>query len=114
MHVGRTNEALPLGAHASPTLGPEPALEVDTAQSSGSERSAPAFGQLLRSLGRELDRGESLAQSAIRGGRGHASLSPERLIALQAGIYRYSEAVDLATKLVDRGTQAVRTTLQNQ
>jgi hypothetical protein len=49
---------------------------------------------------------------AIRGGSGHAS--PERLIALQAGIYRYSEAVDLVTKLVDKGTQAVRTTLQNQ
>lgn len=34
------------------------------------------------------------------------------LIALQAGIYRYTEAVDLAAKLVDRSTSAVRTTLQ--
>jgi hypothetical protein len=41
-------------------------------------------------------------------------MSPEALIALQAGIYRYSEAVDLVTKLVDRATQAVKTTLQNQ
>jgi hypothetical protein len=37
---------------------------------------------------------------------------PGTLIALQAGIYRYSEAVDLAGKLVDRGGNAVRTVLQ--
>ena len=35
------------------------------------------------------------------------------LIALQAGIYRYSEAVDLAGKLVDRAGNAVKTTLQS-
>ncbi|HYP89268.1 MAG TPA: hypothetical protein VEQ59_13970 [Polyangiaceae bacterium] len=34
------------------------------------------------------------------------------LIALQVGIYRYTEAVDLASKLVDRATNAVRTVLQ--
>ena len=34
------------------------------------------------------------------------------LIALQVGIYRYTEAVDLASKIVDRATNAVRTVLQ--
>jgi hypothetical protein len=72
------------------------------------------FGHLLRGLGRELDRGEALAERAIHGGASAGGMSPEALIALQAGIYRYSEAVDLVTKLVDRGTQAVKTTLQNQ
>ena len=72
------------------------------------------FGQLLRGMGHELDRGEALAERAIHGGAGGGSMSPEALIALQAGIYRYSEAVDLVTKLVDRATQAVKTTLQNQ
>lgn len=41
------------------------------------------------------------------------SLDAGDLIALQAGIYRYSEAVDLTGKLVDRASQAVRTTLQS-
>jgi hypothetical protein len=36
------------------------------------------------------------------------------MIALQAGVYRYVEAVELCTKLVDRTTAAVRTTLQSQ
>jgi hypothetical protein len=73
-----------------------------------------AFGKLLRGLGHELDRGEALAERAIHGGASAGGMSPEALIALQAGIYRYSEAVDLVTKLVDRATQAVKTTLQNQ
>src|SRR5882672_6255202 len=81
------------------------------------EPSAPAhppgasFGKLLRGLGRELDRGEALAERAIHGGASGGGMSPDALIARQAGIYRYSEAVDLVTKLVDRGTQAVKTTL---
>jgi hypothetical protein len=72
------------------------------------------FSRLLAGLGRELDRGEALAAGAIRHGGSSGGMSPEALIALQAGIYRYSEAVDLVTKLVDRATQAVKTTLQNQ
>jgi hypothetical protein len=72
---------------------------------------AASFGQLLRGLGHELDRGEALAEHAIHGGSG-SGMSPQALIALQAGIYRYSEAVDLVTKVVDRAGQAVKTTLQ--
>jgi hypothetical protein len=68
----------------------------------------------MRGLGRELDHGEALAETAIRGGASGGGMSPGALLALQAGIYRYSEAVDLVTKLVDRATTAVKTTLQNQ
>jgi hypothetical protein len=34
------------------------------------------------------------------------------LIALQAGIYRYSEAIELAGKVVDRSASAVKTVLE--
>ena len=36
------------------------------------------------------------------------------LLALQAGVYRYSEAVDLSAKLVDRATSGVKTVIQGQ
>jgi hypothetical protein len=115
MRVARTNEALPLPVPPNTDLTNE-ATPVEPAARDriGPGQAGPAsrFGAALHSLGRELDRGEVLTDKAIRGGSGHAS--PEQLIALQAGIYRYSEAVDLVTKLVDKGTQAVRTTLQNQ
>jgi hypothetical protein len=51
---------------------------------------------------------------AIDPARGGESISPAGLIALQAGVYRYSEAVDLASRLVDRATSSVKTVLQGQ
>jgi hypothetical protein len=82
--------------------------------SGGSAPAAPAaepFHQALHGLGKVIDGGERLVDRALRGGEGQ--MSPAQLIALQAGIYRYSEAVDLTVKLIDHAATAVRTTLQN-
>jgi hypothetical protein len=87
---------------------PMPAREVVPQAESTSEPGR--FREALSSLGREIDRGEKLVQHALHGG---GKLGAADLIALQAGIYRYSEAVDLAAKLVDRAGNAVRTTLQS-
>ena len=65
---------------------------------------------MLGRLGRSVDAGERLVERAVAGA---GALDAGQLIALQAGIYRYTEAVDLAAKLVDRASAAVRTTLQS-
>lgn len=70
------------------------------------------FTEVLRRLGRELDRGEVGMQAAIGSMTGRSDLAPAQLIALQVGVYRYSDAVDLASRLVDRATSAVKTVLQ--
>ncbi len=70
------------------------------------------FQKALGALGRQIDHGETMVNRALGAAR-HRALSPGDLISLQAGIYRYSEAVDLAAKLVDRAGSAVRTTLQS-
>ena len=36
------------------------------------------------------------------------------LLALQAGIYRYGETVDLAARLVDKASSGVKTVIQGQ
>jgi hypothetical protein len=72
---------------------------------------AGVFRGALAALGEQIDRGEELIERALGGARG---MDAGQLIALQAGIYRYSEAVDLTAKLVDRASGAVRATLQNQ
>ncbi len=71
---------------------------------------AQPFADVLQRLGRTVDAGERLVQRAVSGA---GALDAGQLIALQAGIYRYTEAVDLAAKLVDRASAAVRTTLQS-
>jgi hypothetical protein len=68
---------------------------------------AASFAEALRGLGSAVDRGEAVIARATHGSL--AGLDSAQLIALQAGIYRYSEAVDLVAKLVDRASSAVRT-----
>jgi hypothetical protein len=58
-----------------------------------------------------MNRGEALVRAAMSGGAG---LDAGGLLALQAGVYRYSESVDLAAKLVDRASNGVRTVVQGQ
>jgi hypothetical protein len=69
--------------------------------------SGAAFANALQGIGGAIDRGEALIARATTGGM--AGLDSAQLIALQAGIYRYSEAVDLVAKLVDRASSAVKT-----
>jgi hypothetical protein len=68
------------------------------------------FEKLLSSAGRSIDRGEAIMDGAARGA--YHQMDAATLIALQAGIYRYSEAIDLTSKLVERVTSGARTILQ--
>lgn len=70
-----------------------------------------AFARLVRSLGNEMNRGEAVMRAAMSGG---GQLEAGQLLALQAGVYRYSESVDLAAKLVERGSSSVKTVVQGQ
>jgi hypothetical protein len=107
MRVARPSESV------APYVATPPTPPLASTTGAPSTEPSP-FAGVLRTIGHELDKGEALTERAIQGGAGAAHLSPAQLIGLQAGVYRYSEAVDLVTKVVDRATQAVKTTLQNQ
>lgn len=93
----------------SPRYEPVPVAPDSTraAESRSTGPLGPTFAQALKGLGGAVDRGEALVAAASRGNLG--GLDSAQLIALQAGIYRYSEAVDLTAKLVDRASNAVKT-----
>ena len=103
---------------------PERSAQIEKAaetRTRASPAAAPAasdgpspFARILRGLGREVDRGEALVHRAVSGASGGKELGNMELIALQAGVYRYSEAVDLSAKLVDRAANGVKTVLQGQ
>jgi hypothetical protein len=75
---------------------------------------AESFGAVLRALGTETARGERLVDRAVRAGAAGTELSNGDVIALQAGIYRYVEVVDLTSKIVDRAAQSVKQVTQGQ
>lgn len=94
---------------------PVPAAPISPASTPSPPASVPPagptpFASLLEKLGARIDRGERAIERATKADLG--PLDAPALIAIQAGIYRYVEAVDLAAKLVDRASNAVRSVLQ--
>lgn len=78
----------------------------------GDDAEVPPFRRVLGAMAHEVDQGEATLRSTL--GLHHVGgLDSSQMIALQAGIYRYVEVVELASKVVDRGGQAVRTVLSS-
>jgi hypothetical protein len=71
----------------------------------------PSFAHLMRGLARSVDVGEETVRGVSAAG-GAVGADPGHLLALQAGIYRYSATVDLAAQLVDKATGAVKAVVQ--
>lgn len=117
----RIGEALP--RHVSPPPSASPATTEEEGGGAGrakvgdggaatTDEGPSPFARVLQNLGREVDQGEKVVRRAVSGGG--KDLGPGELLALQAGVYRYSEAVDLSAKLVDRASNGVKTVLQGQ
>jgi hypothetical protein len=92
---------------ASETTGPA-GVSKPAAPAAGTTEPSP-FAQLLHGLGREIASGEATMHHAVAA---KSDLGPAELIALQANVYRYSEAIDLASRLVDHATSGVKTIVQ--
>lgn len=116
MSLSRLERSLPTPPQApeSPASVPAAAQESSARDASPAPSPSTPFARVLRGLGRELDAGERATHAAMTSARSGRDFTSIELIALQSQIYRYSEAVDLATKLVDRATSGLRTVVQGQ
>jgi hypothetical protein len=99
-------------SHVSPALPPSPGAEPLKAPDPGDGLSP--FARLVRGFAGEADRGEATVRSVLDPVRQAAPLGAPALLALQAGIYRYGETMDLAARLVDKASTAVKTVVQGQ
>lgn len=97
-----------------PALAPQPAATVATKPPITPSSEPSPFARLLHGLGHEVNRGEQMVKQALSASQAGRDMSGSELLALQSGVYRYSEAVDLAAKLVDRAASGVKTVLQGQ
>lgn len=67
----------------------------------------PSFAQVLERVGKRLDEGTTLDAKALHG----AEMSPMDLIAMQSNMYRYTETLTVAVRMVDGATSAAKTIL---
>ena len=84
-----------------------PESKIAAVATSPGERSA--FQRLVDGLGKEINSGEHMMRGAL--GAGGKDMAPSDLLALQAGVYRYGETVDLASKLIDKTSNGVKTVI---
>lgn len=76
---------------------------------------APAtFRGWLRETAHSLAQGDRMLATVVARGPSAPPLDTAALLSLQAGVYRYTQELELAGRVVDRTTQAVKTTLQSQ
>ncbi len=68
------------------------------------------FARMVHGIGREINTGEAMVHAALNSGG--SNLGATELLALQAGMYRYSESIDLASRLVDHATSSLKTVIQ--
>ena len=89
-------------------------VDVQRAAPSGppAEPKHASFKEVLSELGRRMDSGEASVNAALQAA---PKMGPAgELLKLQAGVYRYTETFEVASKLVDKATNAIKTTLQGQ
>jgi hypothetical protein len=108
---------MPVPSVREPTVTPPtaslPPPSRPSAPAPSAEHGPSAFARLLHGLGSEVQRGEAFVRQASDGA-GTSTLDAGQLIALQAGVYRYAESIDLASRLIDHATTGLKTVLQGQ
>ncbi|GAB4215128.1 MAG: hypothetical protein OHK0013_40410 [Sandaracinaceae bacterium] len=92
-------------------IAPPPSRPSSTAPAAAATRGS-SFRDALRDAAREMASREAILDRALR--HGAPTASPEQLLALQATVHRHAQEVELAAKLVDKLTGAVRQVLTSQ
>jgi len=69
---------------------------------------------MMSNMMSEMEKGQGLLDRMISGGLHGAKFSNSELLGLQAGMYKYTQELDLTGKVVDKATQALKDTLKTQ
>lgn len=114
-HVQRSPQA-ESAPRATPLARVERATAFrDVLRGSASANAKPSAGpSLLREFAERVAQGERAMDTAIRRSQGGQPLNYSELIALQTGVYRYTQELELGSRLVDRATGAIKQVLQSQ
>jgi hypothetical protein len=62
----------------------------------------------------EMEKGQGLLDKLIQGGLKGVKFNNTQLLSLQAGMYKYTQELDLTGKVVDKATTGLKETLKTQ
>jgi len=112
-------------------MPPSPIAPVPSALPAAATSVRPAFGEVLRGAAsarpapsrpeqtaraalESLDRARAHLDAALAAARRGRTFTASELLIIQADAYRFSETVELASKVVEGGAQAVRQMVNSQ
>lgn len=96
------------------TNDPARVANPTTRDAPGSPKDEGGFRAVLQTELVRLSEGERAMESMVRGSLAGRTLGTAELLAMQAGVYRYGQEIELLSRLVDRASSAVKQTLQSQ
>jgi hypothetical protein len=68
----------------------------------------------LMSMMGNMEKGQASLDKLINGGVNGKSFSNSEMLSLQAGMYKYSQELDLTSKIVEKATSGLKDTLKTQ
>ncbi|MBL8917708.1 MAG: ATP-dependent helicase HrpB [Myxococcaceae bacterium] len=69
---------------------------------------------LLKGLVANMEKGQASIDKLINGGLNGANFSNTEMLAMQAGMYKYTQELELTGKVVEKATSGLKDTLKTQ
>jgi hypothetical protein len=93
--------------------GQEPATARGAEAVNGKQEATKAGGMLSHVVS-ELEKGQVNMDKLIKAGASGKEFSNAELLSLQAGMYKYTQELDLTSKVVEKATSGLKDTLKTQ
>jgi len=93
--------------------GQEPATARGAEAVTGKQETGKATGMLSHVVG-ELEKGQLNMEKLIKAGASGKEFTNAELLSLQAGMYKYTQELDLTSKVVEKATSGLKDTLKTQ
>ena len=103
----------PAALPSKPSFGEHLRQQSQPAPSSLDDGMNGVKAHVARTL-ESIDRSQHQLDDMIRAAKGGRTFSPAQLLALQAEAYRFSQGVDVASKIVEQGAQSIKQSVNTQ
>jgi hypothetical protein len=90
------------------------ALEVSQTQVVHAKEKASKAVGLMAKVMEDMEKGQSVMDKLIKAGMSGKEFNSSELLVLQAGMYKYTQELELTGKVVEKATSGLRDTLKTQ
>ncbi|REG27412.1 hypothetical protein ATI61_110419 [Archangium gephyra] len=112
-HTESVNKTEKAALNKVNTAGQEPAT-ARGAEAVNGKQEANKVGNMLSHVVGELEKGQVNMDKLIQAGASGKTFSNAELLSLQAGMYKYTQELDLTSKVVEKATSGLKDTLKTQ